>query len=67
MMVSTHGVRTCLLRRLPQSINLEFCLGNPRLRKVAVFKINLLIKILTAFRDSLLKEIALIEKESKAK
>ena len=45
-----------------KSINLEFCLGNPRLRKVAVFKINLLIKTLTAFRASLLKELALIEK-----
>jgi hypothetical protein len=45
-----------------KSINLDFSIGNPRLRKVAVFKINLLIKILTAFRASLLKEMALIEK-----
>ena len=49
-------------RRLSQSDQLEFCLGNPHFRKVALFKIDLLIKILVAFRNSLLKEIALIEK-----
>ena len=43
-------------------INLEFCLGNARTRRAALFKINLLLRILTAFRNSLLKEIALIEK-----
>ena len=43
-------------------IRLEFGLGNKLERRRSLAKINLLIKILTAFRDALVKEIALIEK-----
>ena len=47
-------------------IQLEFFLGTKRTRRNSLRKINLLIDILTAFRDALVKEIALIEK-AKAK
>jgi hypothetical protein len=43
-------------------ISLEFCLGNARDRRVSLKKIDLLISILTSFRDALAREIALIEK-----
>ena len=43
-------------------IELEFFLGSKRNRRLSLAKINLLIKILTAFRDALAKEISLIEK-----
>jgi hypothetical protein len=43
-------------------IQLEFFLGTKRARRLSLAKINLLIDILTAFRDALKKEIALIDK-----
>jgi hypothetical protein len=43
-------------------VEFEFCLGNRSHRRRSLAKINLLIKVLTAFRDTLAKEIALIEK-----
>ena len=43
-------------------IQLEFFLGTKDARRVALRKINLLIEILTRFREALQKEIALIEK-----
>jgi hypothetical protein len=43
-------------------IQLEFALGTKRQRRLALKKINLLISILTSFRDALIKEISLIEK-----
>lgn len=43
-------------------IALEFFIGNARARRLSLKKINLLIDTLTAFRDALQKEIALIEK-----
>ncbi len=43
-------------------IQLEFFVGSARARKLSLKKINLLIDILTRFRDALTKEIALIEK-----
>jgi hypothetical protein len=43
-------------------IQLEFFLGTRRERRLSLAKINLLIKVLTAFRDALLREIDLIEK-----
>lgn len=43
-------------------IKLEFFLGTKQSRRIALRKINLLIDVLTRFRDALLKEIALIEK-----
>ena len=41
---------------------LEFFIGTARARRVSLAKINLLISVLTSFRDALTKEIALIEK-----
>lgn len=43
-------------------IQLEFFLGTKRQRRNALRKINLLIDILTSFRNALAKEIALIDK-----
>ncbi len=45
-----------------RSVQLEFFLGTKRQRRLALTKINLLIKSLTAFRDALVQEINLIEK-----
>lgn len=45
-----------------RQIALEFCIGNARHRRVSLKKIDLLINVLTAFRDALIKEISLIEK-----
>lgn len=44
-------------------VQLEFFLGTKDARRIALKKINLLIDVLTRFRDALQKEIALIEKE----
>jgi len=41
---------------------LEFFLGNARYRRLSLRKINLLIDVLTQFREALAKEIAAIEK-----
>ena len=43
-------------------IQLEFFLGTKRARRISLAKINLLIKILSGFRDALLKEHELIVK-----
>jgi hypothetical protein len=43
-------------------IQLEFFLGTKQARRISLAKINLLIDVLTKFRDALAKEIALIEK-----
>jgi hypothetical protein len=43
-------------------VQLEFFLGNKQARKASLKKINLLIDVLTRFRDALAKEIAMIEK-----
>jgi hypothetical protein len=45
-----------------RAVQLEFFLGTRRARKVSLAKIDLLIKILTSFRNALAKEIAAIEK-----
>ena len=47
-------------------VQIEFFLGTKRERRRSLAKINLLITVLTRFRDVLTKEIALIEK-AKAK
>ena len=47
-------------------VQIEFFLGTKRERRRSLAKINLLINILTRFRDALAKEITLIEK-AKAK
>ena len=43
-------------------IQLEFFLGTKRARRTSLAKINLLVGVLTRFRDDLLKELELIEK-----
>jgi hypothetical protein len=43
-------------------IQLEFFIGTKRARRSSLKKINLLIDVLTRFRDALANEIALIEK-----
>jgi hypothetical protein len=43
-------------------IRLEFFLGTKQARSIALRKINLLIDVLTRFRDALANKIALIEK-----
>ena len=48
-----------------QIIKFEFFLGTKEARRIALKKINLLIDVLTQFRDALQKELALIEKGEK--
>jgi hypothetical protein len=43
-------------------IHLEFFLGTKQARRNSLRKINLLIDLLTGFRDALVNEISLIEK-----
>lgn len=45
-----------------RTIQLEFFLGSAWHRRISLKKINLLIEVLTAFRDALMREIAAIEK-----
>jgi hypothetical protein len=47
-------------------IQLEFVLGTKRTRRISLAKINLLIEVLTRFRDALLKENELIEQFEQA-
>ena len=56
------GSNMIIIADCHRRVELEFFLGTKRARYVALKKINLLIKILVAFRDVLTKEIALIEK-----
>jgi hypothetical protein len=48
-------------------IQLEFFLGTKQARRISLAKINLLIDMLTKFRDALANEIALIEKRCAAR
>jgi len=43
-------------------VQLEFFLGTKTTRRISLKKINLLIDVLTGFRDALIKENELIEK-----
>jgi len=45
-----------------RAVQLDFFLGTKQARRIALRKINLLINVLTRFRDALQIEIALIEK-----
>jgi hypothetical protein len=56
------GGNLLIIANCDRHIALEFCLGNRTHRRRSLAKLNLLIKVLTAFRDALTKEIALIEK-----
>ena len=46
-------------------VQIEFFLGTKRARRASLRKINLLIAVLTRFRDALLREHELIEKYEK--
>ncbi|HKR23553.1 MAG TPA: hypothetical protein VJS17_13210 [Pyrinomonadaceae bacterium] len=48
-------------------ILIEFFLGSKRARRNSITKINLLIEVLTRFRDALLKENELIEQFEQAR
>lgn len=56
------GANHIYLADCEHQIFLEFFLGNKQARRNSLKKINLLIEILTAFRDALAREIALIDK-----
>ena len=57
-----HGNYLLTLADCKRIIQFEFFLGTKQARRIALRKINLLIDVLTRFRDALAKEIALIEK-----
>lgn len=57
-----HGGNMVIIADCHHAIELEFYLGTKPHRRHSIAKINLLIEILTAFRDALLREIAAIEK-----
>jgi len=48
-------------------VQLEFFLGTKTARRVSLKKINLLIDVLTGFRDALIKENEVIEKFEQSK
>ncbi|HJP94516.1 MAG TPA: hypothetical protein VJ875_21320 [Pyrinomonadaceae bacterium] len=48
-------------------VQVEFRLGTKQARRISLAKINLLIDVLTRFRDALLKEHELIEKFEQSK
>jgi len=56
-----HGHNMLTIADCNRVIHFEFFLGTARERKLSLRKINLLISVLTAFRDALAKEIAAIE------
>ena len=60
-----HGNYLLTLADCKRIIQLEFFLGTKQARRMALRKINLLINVLTCFRDALQKEIALIERKGK--
>lgn len=57
-----QGSNLIYLADCKRQIMFEFFLGNARSRRLSLRKINLLIQVLTAFRDALMREIAAIEK-----
>jgi hypothetical protein len=57
------GTNMLTLADCRRQIELEFFLGTKRARRLSLKKINLLIDVLTRFRDALLREIAAIEKQ----
>jgi hypothetical protein len=57
------GTNVLTLADCGRQIQLEFFLGSARERKVSLAKAELLIEVLTAFRDALNEEARLIERE----
>ena len=56
------GIYMLAIADCRRHIQLEFLLGTERARRTSLAKINLLIDVITRFRDALLKELELIEK-----
>lgn len=56
-----YGANLIILADCEDKIELEFFLGNARSRRLSLKKINLLISVITSFRDALVKEIELID------
>ena len=54
------GTNILILADCKKAIQLEFLLANARDRKQSLAKINLLLEVLTAFRDALKEEAQLI-------
>jgi hypothetical protein len=57
-----HGTNVLTIADCRRSIQLEFFLGNPDARKESLEKIQLMVDVLTEFRDALKYQIDLIEK-----
>lgn len=57
-----HGTNMLTIADCRRVIRLEFFLARARDRRLSLKKINLLIDVLTQFRDALANEITLIEK-----
>jgi hypothetical protein len=57
-----NGANLLILADCYKRIKLEFFLGNRQARRRSLAKINRLIKVLTAFRDALNREVQLIER-----
>ena len=56
------GENYLLVADCHKRVRFEFFLGNRIARRISLAKINLMIKMLTEFRDALKREIRLIEK-----
>ncbi len=61
------GDNMVIIADCKRAIHFEFFLGTRKARCISLAKINLLIDVLTQFRDAPTKEIALIEKPNSGK
>ena len=60
--IDKYGTNVVILGDCDHKTMLEFFLGTKKARRLSLKKIDLLIRILTAFRAALVKEINSIEK-----
>lgn len=58
----SHNGNMLIIADCDHVVEFEFYLGNAHARHLSLKKINLLIEVLTAFRDALVAESELIEK-----
>jgi hypothetical protein len=63
--IDKWGTNLIILGDCDHKATIEFFIGRKVDRRMSLKKIDLLIKVLTAFRAALVKEIALIEKAKK--
>lgn len=59
--IDKYGTNVIILGDCDHKTMLEFFLGNKKDRRISLKKIDLLIRVLTAFRAALAKEIKAIE------